>query len=179
LTVNPRHGQTAESRAAELSNAWRIVVKRARRKFTKVRLEFLAVFEETLKGEPHLHIVARAPYIPQRWLSEQMAELIQAPIVDIRKVNSAVGAARYVAKYVAKGPRAFGSLKRYWQSPGYDAAGTKKKREMKEDAHTWQIYQQPLWSIAEMWAQLGHVVTWTSEHELFSSHVGARERAPP
>ncbi len=104
LTVNPRVGQSRDERAQELSDAWKIVVKRARRKFTKAPLEYFAVFEETKKGEPHLHILARCPFIPQRWLSAAMDELISAPIVDIRRVGRVANAARYVAKYVARWP---------------------------------------------------------------------------
>ncbi len=99
---------------ARASDALKILIKRARRKFTKSPIEYLAVFEETKKGEPHLHILMRAPFIPQRWLSETMDELINAPIVDIRKVGAAKNAARYVAKYVGKGPKPFAALKRYW-----------------------------------------------------------------
>jgi hypothetical protein len=119
LTVNPAHGQSVNERARELSDALKIMVKRARRKFRKAAIEYIAIFEETKRGEPHLHLLARAPFIPQRWLSATMQELIEAPIVDIRKVHSARHVAFYVAKYIAKGPKPFGSLKRYWATPGY------------------------------------------------------------
>lgn len=170
LTVNPAHGQSPEGRARELVNAWRIVVKRARRKFTKAALEYLAVFEETKKGEPHLHIVCRAPYIPQPWLSEQMNELIEAPIVDIRRVGSKAGVAKYVAKYVAKGPTTFGTLKRYWSSSGYDLLKAEKAAEDHRSKGHWSVVQDPIFVIAERWRALWRRVEWISDREIFTMH---------
>lgn len=167
LTVNPAHGQSPEARARELSDAWRIVVKRARRKFRKCPLEYLAVFEETKKGEPHLHILARAPYIPQRWLSDQMAELIEAPVVDIRAVHSKRHVAVYVAKYVGKGPKAFGSLKRYWQTPRY--VPSKKKKSIEDEFHPngWNVVRSPLWMLAQQYRFMGHDVVEVGVREIW------------
>lgn len=163
LTVNAQDGQSTNDRARQLVEAMRIMFKRARRKFTKEKLEYLAVFEETKRGEPHLHILARAPYIPQRWLSEQMDELIQSPIVDIRRVNSARGAARYVAKYVAKGPKSFGTLKRYWQTPGYNPAAEDKRKRNDEFGSGWCVEQSSLYILAEQWRNMGYIVEWPDD----------------
>lgn len=150
LTVNPTQGEDRQERARALSNAWKLVVKRARRKFTKAKIEYLCVFEETKKGEPHLHILARAPFIPQKWLSDTMNELIAAPIVDIRKVGRAANAARYVAKYVGKGPKAFEALKRYWQSPGYDLREKPEKDTGDFPWKPWHIYRLSIHALPEL-----------------------------
>ncbi len=175
LTVNPAHGQSAIERAAELANAWRIVAKRARRKFTKAKLEYLAVFEETKKGEPHLHILARAPYIPQRWLSDQMRALIEAPIVDIRRVASATHAANYVAKYVGKGPKTFGSLKRYWCTPNYDVVSIKDTPSTDQFPTGWTVVRKPLWLLAELWRSMGRAVFEDGKDGI----IAPNGRAPP
>lgn len=164
LTVNPQRGETPEARARELTDAWRVVVKRARRKFRKAPLEFLAVFEETNRGEPHLHILCRAPYIPQSWLSAQMTELIEAPIVDIRSVHGKKGVARYVAKYVAKGPKSFGALKRYWMSGRYDLRPERPVKEKSIYGSPWNIRQVPLWLIAQHFEQQGDVIEWDGDN---------------
>lgn len=166
LTVNPRRGQSPDDRARELSEALRVLVKRARRKFPKVPFEYFAVFEETKKGEPHLHILARAPFIPQRWLSDQMAELIEAPIVDIRRAGSARGAARYVAKYVAKGPRSFARNKRYWSSGGYDPDRKERLEQKRANRRNWFVVRQPLWLVAKMWAVMGYEPHWQRDDEI-------------
>lgn len=158
LTVNPAKGESPEQRARDLSNAWKIVVKRARRKFPKMKLEYLAVFEETKKGEPHLHILARAPFIPQRWLSEQMNELISAPIVDIRRVGSKAGVKRYVTKYVGKGPKPFATLKRYWSSTGYLVKTAKRELIDSPWGSGWRIIKSAHWYLAECFERRGYDV---------------------
>jgi hypothetical protein len=168
LTVNPAHGQSPEQRAAELSNAWKIVVKRARRRWTKAPIEYLCVFEETKKGEPHLHILARAPYIPQKWLSEAMDELIHAPIVDIRAVGRVENAARYVAKYVGKGPKPFAALKRYWSSKGYELEKLKRVWADEISKSGWRVWQEPLVFIRDIWTQWGRPCEWVTDYEIFA-----------
>lgn len=116
LTVNPATGESPDDRACALSRAWRLLRLRAMRKYKYKSLPFLAVFEKTKNGEPHLHILLRVKWLDQRWLSEQMSLLIGAPIVDIRRVTSQKGAARYIAKYLGKDPHSFDGCKRYWRS---------------------------------------------------------------
>lgn len=120
LTINPRHGESPEDRLRALSRAWRLVVKRLRRAHEGIEVEYLAIVEETKKGEPHLHILLRSPYIRQQFLSSAMKELIDSPIVDIRSVRNQGEIIRYVAKYITKAPKQFGHAKRYWCSRGYE-----------------------------------------------------------
>ena len=86
-------------------------------------LNYMAFIEETQKGEPHLHIMLRSGYIPQRWLSQQMNELLQSPIVWIERVKGAKRAIAYVCKYVTKAPAQFGKGRRYWVSRKYRVIG--------------------------------------------------------
>ena len=116
LTVNPDVGESPTHRAQLLVDAWRKVRRRAKKHWGNKKIPFLAVFEETKKDEPHLHILARLKWIPQDWLSEQMQAEIGAPVVDIRRVNSGKKAAGYVSKYVGKNPEKFEGCKRYWRS---------------------------------------------------------------
>lgn len=83
------------------------------------RLHYMAFAEETEKGEPHLHILLRTKYIPQRWLSQQMAELLNSPVLWIEKIKSVKSTIAYVAKYVTKAPAQFGKSRRYWVSRYY------------------------------------------------------------
>lgn len=119
LTVRARDDGGQTQRARDLVRAWRTVCKLIRRRDGKRSLEFLAVFERTHRGEPHLHILVRSGYIDQRWLSAVMGRLIGAPIVDVRAVKGSRQAARYVAKYAAKGLGVFKGCKRYWRSLRY------------------------------------------------------------
>lgn len=77
-------------------------------------LPYFAVVERHKSGRPHLHILLRSEYIPQRWLSRQMQRLASSPVCDIRKVNGTKQAAAYVAKYIGKAPARFGHSRAYW-----------------------------------------------------------------
>lgn len=167
LTVNPETGQDPTERARELVNAMRIMIKRARRAFKQKTIEYLAVFEETKRGEPHLHMLLRAPFIPQRWISEQMDELIKAPIVDIRKVGSARAVAKYVAKYVAKGPKAFGDLKRYWHTKLYRLNKVDKPPKDADGFGCWRIVQESLYLLAEGFRTSHRRVVWMNDTEIY------------
>jgi len=146
LTVNPNWYSSPEERAQKLVEAWR----RVRRRFLAIApnrtLEFLAVFELTKKGEPHLHIMQRGSFIPQKWLSKQMNKEMGAPIVDVRSVKGAKEVAKYVSKYISKRNIKIGTLKRYWRSIKYHAqSSAEKKRERNKgaqyfilDCHYWQ-----------------------------------------
>lgn len=105
-------------------------------------LPFLAVFERTKRGEPHLHIVARADWIGQEWLSRTMDDLIGAPVVDVRRADSAEKVARYIAKYLAKNPQPFEGTKRYWRSQ--DWALEPEEDHLRDDPEgaTWQVWNE-------------------------------------
>lgn len=116
LTVNPAIFSSPAERARELVRAWRLTRAAMKRRWKLTRIPFLAVFEKTQRGEPHLHILARLPFMAQAWLSAQMQRLIGAPVVDIRRVRNVRDVARYVSKYVSKEPQMWEGCKRYWSS---------------------------------------------------------------
>lgn len=131
LTVNPNWFDDPQDRAERLVKAWRLI----RRRFLKLHpssvVEFMAIFERTQQGEPHLHIVQRGAFMSQRWLSRQLEELIGAKIVDIRMVRNPKHVAWYVAKYIGKEPYQFGTLKRYWRSKLYLPMSKAKMRKIR------------------------------------------------
>lgn len=120
ITVNPSKGTDPVDRARKLVKAWRLIVKRAKRQYGYSTIAYLCVFEATKKGEPHLHILSDVKWIDQKWLSRQMRDIAEAPIVDIRKVRSSKHIAYYIAKYIGKQPHKFGTCKRYWTTKGWD-----------------------------------------------------------
>lgn len=152
LTINPRVGDDPESRLRLLARAWRLCVKRLRRLNPNVPLEYLAIVEETKKGEPHLHILARCDYIPQKLLSSIMAELIDSPIVDIRLIRNQGEVIRYVAKYITKAPKQFGRGKRYWSSRGYELEKPPHLQDPLPEGEWFEVIKRPvdlvLWNLA-------------------------------
>jgi len=156
LTVNPKVGTDPGDRLDKLANAWRLCVKRLRRLHPKDGIEYLAIVEETKAGEPHLHILLRAPFIPQRLISAWMGEIMESPIVDIRKVRNAGAAIAYVAKYVTKAPKQFGCRKRYWMSGRWEPPWEPPADEQIGPKVPWLVDRRRLEEIIGEWCNQGY-----------------------
>jgi len=103
-----------------LTSAFRIFLKLLKRRYPKQRLEYLAVMEAHKDGWPHLHVLARGPWIDIEWMREQWKRLTGAHRIGLVPVDGVKRLAAYVSKYLGKAPHRFGTLKRYWQSRAYD-----------------------------------------------------------
>jgi len=147
LTCNPNWFNSPEERAQKMVEAWRTVRRRFLALSKNNVLEFLAVFELTARGEPHLHIVTRGSFIKQAWLSEQMRELMGAPIVDIRSVENSKKVAEYVSKYISKRNIKIGTLKRYWRSLKYLTVSRAELRRQRNKGATFYILNDHLWEL--------------------------------
>lgn len=138
LTVNPAYFSGVEDRARRLVAAWRLLRLRLQRRYKGERFPFFAVVEATKRGEAHLHILARFKWVDQEFISQNMEELIGAPITDVRSVKGAKAIAAYVAKYVGKAPHRFATLKRYWSSRDWEQE-RRPKRERDPGGESWRI----------------------------------------
>lgn len=147
ITVNPNWFGSPDERAAALAKAWRLTVAAFRHRWPTQEAEYLAVFEATKQGEPHLHIVWRGGFVPQKWLSAQMDKRMGAPVVDVRAVRSVKKVTEYVSKYISKNAVTFGNCKRYWRSKKYlKISPSKAKQERNKGAiyyrstRHWMLY---------------------------------------
>ena len=156
LTVNPAIGASPAARARLLARAWPKVVKRICKRWGVDHVPYICVFEATKRGEPHLHLLARLRYIPQRWLSKQLRELIQAPIVDIRKVKSQKDAAYYISKYLGKDPHRFTSCKRYWSTRDWGLPTPEDEPEDSIWEDRWYVVNNTLPGLRRRWAAMGY-----------------------
>lgn len=120
LTVNPARYETPDAAARDLKNAWLNLRRRMQKSFAMDRPPFIAIFEKTKTGWPHLHILMRCRFISQKWFSNAMRDLIGAPIVDVRFIQDTGRVAAYVAKYISKAPEGFNHCKRWWRSKDYE-----------------------------------------------------------
>jgi len=172
LTVNPSVGRDPEERLRLLAHAWRLCVKRIRRQIGDQEIAYLAVVEETKQGEPHLHILLRSPYLPQWWLSAAMAELIQAPVVDIRRIYNRKQVIRYIAKYIAKAPAQFGSSKRYWTSQNWEDRADTKDEAASTALARWQVVMEPLSIIVSRWWLDGFIARKEGKEGIIGEYYG-------
>ena len=179
LTLTSRYGSadTPDEAAVRLVHAFRMLVQKAVRYGFWTRPQYLAVLEATKNGWPHLHVLMRAEFIPQRWISRQMAEWIDSPVVDISAIKSRRHASRYIAKYVSKGPMKFTGCKRYWRSQSYvQADGEERSTACREKPTCWRqrasITYLYAW-YAEHWGG----VEWTGKDRFRAE--AKRSRPPP
>jgi len=158
-----------------LARAWRIVVQRLRRKYVNATINYFVIVEATKRGEPHLHILLRSPYIPQALLSDYMGEILSSPIVDIRLVKSQREVVRYITKYITKDPHRFGTCKRYWSSRDYECDKSFRKAKAERLAYPWTIDRRPVYQILSEWVNEGYY----PRRERGDVIIGIGIRAPP
>lgn len=175
LTSNPRVGASPDERARLLSAAWKNLRRWIKRNYNLRAVPFLAVFEKTKRGEPHLHILMRAPFIKQADISLKMDEYADAPIVWITRVRSKKHAARYVAKYVGKDPALFEGTKRYWQSPDYQVTSREDDDELLDGNGEWRVERKHIRSFLAWWPDW----MWSKCPRSEGYYVWSPGRAPP
>jgi hypothetical protein len=93
-----------ESKDRNLNADFRTLKMRILRKY-HFKMKYWKI--RTNEGNGVLHIIFRGKYIPQRWLSEQWANIHESPVVDIRSLyetrKGLTGIAFYlVGNYLAK-----------------------------------------------------------------------------
>ena len=141
LTWRTRADVSPGQAAVLLAHAWRSVRAKYLRAHGPKSLPFLAVFEKTKKGQPHIHIVARCKWLDQAWLLKQLDEQIQSPNVWIERVHGKSKVAAYVTKYISKNPERFEGVKRYWRSTDYLFPPDPEDQPVRDRAPCWEIHQ--------------------------------------
>ncbi len=159
LTVNPSELDGPHSRARSLADAWRKIIRLLRKKYGYLKIPYFCVFEATKNGEPHLHILARVGWISQKWLSKEMRKLINAPVVDIRRVKNSKKLAYYVSKYCGKEPHRFATCKRYWTTQNWELTKFEPEPPRGRWHKEWELVRTPLRELAAQWEREGYEVT--------------------
>lgn len=132
LTCDPQRYETPDQAARDLKRAWVNLRRSMERELGIAQPPFIAIFESTKEGWPHLHICLRMKYVPQEWISETMGRLNGAPVCWIERIQNVKKVAAYVAKYISKAPEAFKGCKRWWRSHDYEVD--------KEECEPFKIY---------------------------------------
>jgi len=172
LTVDPKTGTSKKDRARTLARALPVIIRRAKAKYGYKDIQYLCVFEACESGEPHLHILARCPWIGKRWLSDQLRKLTGASVVDVQRVEDKKKLAWYIAKYIGKDPHRFETCKRYWSTQGWELTKFEPQKPPGRWHSNWEIRRVSLWELAEEWRAEGREVEETG------STILARCRGP-
>lgn len=161
--------------SGKLPTVWRInsqgyVPRRAVLRNDK--LPFLAVVEKHKSGWPHLHILARTKWIDWKWLSLQMWEILNSPIIRIERLFRKSKAAVYCAKYCGKATQKFQCTKRYWQSQDYDLRPEPKEKKKYRAGWGWEISNFSLEEWIAFHLSMGHNIKRIAAHraEMHEAH---------
>ena len=119
LTADVNAFPDAFSAARRLAWAFPKLIAAIRKRYPGETFEYLAIWERTRQGFPHLHVALTGPFIPQRWLSSLWASLAASPVVDVRHLGTPGGTGRYLAKYLAKDPDPFLQGRAFRASRGF------------------------------------------------------------
>lgn len=159
LTIDAKRPGGPLEHFDELRKAWNDLQKRIRRRYPAKRFEYVAVVEATKKGEPHLHIAFRGPWIDQKWLSAQMNDLIGSPIVDVQWLHGKKHTLNYICKYIGKAPHQFGTRKRFWFSRDYRQDSDEFLERDPDLSIGWRVMKCDLHMVARLWLLEGFEVT--------------------
>lgn len=162
LTLRRIAGADANAAALRLTRAWRLLRLRILRKYGWKKLPFAAVMEATEAGWPHLHILLRSRWIDGAWISEQMKEIADSPIIKIETITDKSRVAGYCAKYCSKSAHKFGTAKRYYFSRDYDLQPAEEKESFSKSRYRWDRQEQSVHDFAHSVEAWGYTVAWLS-----------------
>lgn len=162
LTYRVREGKTPNQAALELSRAWRLVRLRLMRKYKLKKLPFLAVFEKTKLGWPHIHILLRTRYLDYSLIRGWMEEIADSPVIWIKKIPNMKQAVGYVTAYCGKATEKFETAKRYWQSRDYDLRDPEEDPQHGKERGGWEIWPKTLKVLTTGWISIGGRVEFIS-----------------
>ena len=121
LTTRPKPGWAIEPSVRWFRRRWSLLLARIRRTFGA--FEYMQITELHKSNWPHMHILTRGCYIPQRMLSAWWLELTGSYKVYIQKIDNTWKGVREATKYCLKTARAFHqtcpSLPVYTKSRGW------------------------------------------------------------
>lgn len=150
LTLTVRHRSTVEATLATLERSWRAWYKRAAAEGWI--LAYASVLEVTPgrdgQGHPHLHVAAVAPYLPfgalraawRRATGDADAQLDAARKRRDKGPSTPRSAARYLAKYAAKGVEIGGMSSTL---AGRTLAMLWSRRTIRSSRAFWVVWERP------------------------------------
>ena len=151
LTCDPKLHASPDEALGVMSEALPKLIKRLRRGLDGRALEYLAVWELTRRGWPHLHILLRAPFIPHAEVRQHWLDLTGARIVDIRAVDSPATAGRYVAKHFTKQFDTPFTLRRFRASAAFFTEPMRPSQGNPVTLGAWRVERESVFDVLLGW----------------------------
>jgi len=157
ITLTLRHDPTLSPRdaLAVANHAWSILWRRYRRKFGNRAVGYAKIVELQKNGTPHLHILAEMPFIHTRALSADWQRLTGAFIVDIRRVKSQRGVAKYLSSYLTKAMAVPDGMRKWSAARGFVPPTPAQELEEGEIAPTGRFVRASVDAIVESYIAAG------------------------
>lgn len=166
LTCNPAPRESFDEAFRFLGARFGDLIQRLRRANPGEEIEYLAVWERTKKGWPHLHVLLRAPYLPQARISSLWKELTASPIVDIRAAHDPRRDAFYVAKYLTKEGSDFIPGRKWQASARFFHEPFRPTRDRPAQVGKWSVWRGDALELAMEWERQKLVVEMRAEGEM-------------
>lgn len=179
LTVSPIQYEDEHEAARALRKALVHLMQWIARSKRTDAIHYLAVFEKHKSGWPHLHVLARFPYIKHSTLLRRWRKLIGRGGLNIKRPRTTEGVARYVAKYVSKAGEKFDGVRRWWMTRGYTARIKREPREYPWATSPWRREVASLDTLRRTFARNGWVEIEEANSLLFVSPIGAERLMRP
>lgn len=158
LTCDTKRYDSPEHAARRMSWALPKLIADMRRWAGDAPVEYLAVWERTRAGWPHLHVLLLAPYIPQRLVSQWWQRLTLSPVVFFTALGGSRSGARYVTKYLTKDPDPYGQGRALRASRGFLVEPMRPQGRRFCTLGKLRVYEGDVWTwIAEELGRL-HIV---------------------
>ena len=144
VTVRPSSSTTPAQAAIDLKRNWSRFVDHFRRHGHTC--EYVWCLQWTQQGWPHLHILQRGSFIPQRELSIWMLKHLNSPIVDVRRIHNAKQAISYAARYMLRQDQVADSRnnnqRRIYTSAHYEDDTTDTRHYTPDPNWVWKYYRE-------------------------------------
>jgi len=163
--------ETQQQRVDVLHAALRALKKEMHKRHPLWEFEYGWCIELQTNGMPHAHVLARAKYMPQAWLSKFLVAHGCGPITDIRAVHSAKKRARYVAKYCAKADEFVDGRRAFGLSKGYTIPVWLERQLRRADGVTASLSRKAMTEVAADLCAQGFRIEWLSPSEATAIRV--------
>lgn len=157
LTCDHKRFRNPYEAMDHMLKAWPKLLTLIRKKFGS--FEYLKVWELHKSGYPHIHMMQRGKFIPQKWLSAAWDRLGCGSIVDIRKIYKQDCAGKYLVKYLGK---SFAELSSLWyrkrlisKSNGWIIRKDEKPPGKDTTGFEWKMILNPYWRVVSDLASIG------------------------
>jgi hypothetical protein len=170
--------ETQTERRKRMGKGLLLLMRKIKRRYGLKRLPYAVIVEAHKSGEPHFHVLLRAPFIDQDWVGQQWQALGFGRVAKVDAVWNRYGASRYLTKYLSKAPAKFGTTKRFWYSRDWKLTPKDKAKAHQQTATVRLLKGFTIAGYRALLIEAGYELISCTKDRIEARHPGAA-RAPP